>query len=562
MLHSKLLKQIHDASAKFLAPLTPEETFQAIVEESIKLVDAKFGSILLEENGVLHRTYASDPILYGSIPLKRGYAFQCYTKQKAFSIGSKGLWKAHPELKPLGTRSVVFVPLVYAGVSIGVLTLHLPNERKVADEKLKILRVFGVIASSAIRKTQLYHEAWNAIQDRELHKSIENTLKTIYEASLKFLVATTPEDLYKTIVEEAKKLVSAEHASIFLADGTNLKRIYASSPLFFKVEPRPGGFVHSAFEGGRPTMILSEQLKDAQTAHPTLRKLAPGSIIFIPLTYRNTKVGILTVSSSEDKRFSGRERDVLALFGAFASLAIHNTQLYTQTKEAVQARDLFISMAAHELRTPLTAVNGYVQLLARKLIKADNQESKWAQELKWETARLTRLINDLLAVDSIKRGVLPYKFESVNLVDIVERGITEFKFSYPEHKISRLNRIKDRDALIMGDLNKLAQVLTNILNNAGKFTPVKKQIKVVLSEKDNDYKVAIRDQGCGIKKRELKKVFEGFHKGEKNYKEGMGLGLFIAKDIIKRHKGTVQVKSTYGEGTTFTITLPKPEHVA
>ena len=555
---SRLLQQIHKASARFLAPLTPEETFESIVEESIKLVGAKYGSILLEEDGQLNRIYSSDPVLYSSVPLKRGYAFQSFETKKAFAVGSRGLWRAHPELKDLGTRSVIFVPLIYADQSIGVLTLHLSKERKVADKKIKVLSLFATVASSAIRKTQLYNEAWEAIKDRDLHKNVENILEKIYQASLGFLVSTNLKDLYKNIVDESIKLVGAKHGSVFLYDGKELNRVYASDPMFYKVIPRQGGFVYSSFEGGKPSMIYQNELKEAQSAHPALKKLAAGSIIFIPLSFHGTRVGILTVQSAKNMQFSPRERDVLALFGGFATLALRNAQLLAESTDAVQARDLFISMASHELRTPLTAVNGYVQLLARKLDSTLHpQESKWAQELKWETSRLKRLINDLLAVDLIKKGELPYKFEPTDIADAVSRAIAEFKFSYPDHGIILRNLLKERNPQVLGDANKLAQVFTNILTNAGKFTPKNKQIKVILSSHRSNYLINIKDQGRGISQKDLTRIFEGFYKGEKNYEEGMGLGLFISKDIIKRHKGTISVESEIGKGTTLTIVLPK-----
>jgi signal transduction histidine kinase len=290
--------------------------------------------------------------------------------------------------------------------------------------------------------------------------------------------------------------------------------------------------------------------------HKDLSKRGVRSILFIPLAYKKETLGVLVVQSYTDKKFSDRELDVLKLFGSLASQAIRRTQIYDELKKALDTRDMFISMASHELRTPLTTISGYVQLLQLK-VKEDSGISKvWMNELSKEVDRLSQLVKELLAINRIRAGTLQYTYKESRIQEIVDRSVKTIEFGYPDKKIVLENKLK-RDDVVIGDYDKLLQVMNNILENAAKYTPQGKEIKLTLCERNNQLRIIVKDKGIGIPQKDLPDIFKGYVQGKNHTREGLGLGLFLAKSIIDKHNGDIIVKSKERKGTTVEIRLPK-----
>ena len=227
-----------------------------------------------------------------------------------------------------------------------------------------------------------------------------------------------------------------------------------------------------------------------------------------------------------------------------------------EQKSALEKKDEFISIASHELKTPVTSIKGYVQLLrynfqqegnthaADLLTKADTQINK-----------LTSLISDLLDVRKIENGQLRYHEEKFNFNELVQEIIEETE-RVTNHPIeSELSA----NCFISGDRNKIGQVITNFIDNANKYSPRDAAIKVKTLNSDGRIKLVVQDSGLGIPKDQQTKIFERFFrvKGEKeNTYAGLGLGLYISSEIIKRHNGSIGVESEQGKGSAFNFELP------
>lgn len=385
-------------------------------------------------------------------------------------------------------------------------------------------------------------------------KNSENILEKIYKASLRFLNQLTPSETYAAIVEEAKKLVQAESGSMFLNTDNGFERVYATNPLLYKVKPRKKGHIYSVYTSGKPMVT---EIKDLEVIHPQLKKMGTKSVIFIPLSYKNHSIGVLTVQAYENKRFTNKELEILNLFGSMASLAVKKNQSYEETKKALETRDLFISMAAHELRTPLTAVNGYIQLLKNKLLNKEGNEGRWIEQLYAESVRLTHLVNELLEINRIKSEELQYFLRECSVIDIINRAKSNFQFSYPERQLIVEEKIGTKKDILIGDYDKILQAITNLLDNAVKYSADNTPIELILKIVGGYFVIQVCDQGIGIRKEEQEKIFEGFHRGSGHNKEGLGLGLFLVKDIVTRLHGFIQVKSVVNKGTTVEIRLPR-----
>lgn len=385
---------------------------------------------------------------------------------------------------------------------------------------------------------------------------MDKTIEKIYRASLKFLEPLKIEETYELIMKESLQLVGAQYGSIYIGIDGQLKRVYTSSPDMLKLTIRKKANTYRCYTERRA--ILAD-ISDTGRAHPIMRELGIKSTIFIPLFYRNVSFGVLTVHTKRKEHFSKEDLNVLKLFGAMVTLAIRKTQLYDETKQALDTRDLFISLASHELRTPLTTINGYIQLLHNRLAGKNTLESRWIEDLSHESLRLTKLVQELLAINQIKSGQLQYVFKEYEISEIVERAVKDLALVYPSNKIVLKNETNGQKSTVVCDFDKLLQVLINIITNAVKFSPSEKEIEIDIKGKSPCIIVSVKDQGKGISKKDLPKIFEGFYKGKDHYKSGMGVGLYLAKDIIDRHHGSIKVKSEMNKGTIVEITLPKAE---
>jgi PAS domain S-box-containing protein len=226
-----------------------------------------------------------------------------------------------------------------------------------------------------------------------------------------------------------------------------------------------------------------------------------------------------------------------------------------------QRRDDFIKMASHELKTPVTSVKGYVQLLL-DMFQKDYKNippeviQKALSTIDKQITKLTRLMGELLDLSRIDSGKLELDVREFNLNDIVSETVQDLRYSNNHNIIIKA----DAEYNVRGDKDRIAQVLSNLLTNAVKYSPDSKNIEVSIQHADDgNVAVNVKDHGIGIDKKDHQKIFERFYRAEgwsEQTYPGFGIGLFIASEIIQRHKGTISVESEKGKGSCFTFTLP------
>ncbi|MGK7390192.1 MAG: PAS domain-containing sensor histidine kinase [Candidatus Cyclobacteriaceae bacterium M2_1C_046] len=231
----------------------------------------------------------------------------------------------------------------------------------------------------------------------------------------------------------------------------------------------------------------------------------------------------------------------------------------TEKEILLRQKDEFIGIASHELKTPVTSIKGYTQILQEQFAEAENQStSKILSRMDIQLDKLTTLVSDLLDVTKVEQGKLQFRNESFTLNDLILEVADEIRHTSKKHQI-----IEDLDAdvTLLGDRERIGQVITNLLTNAIKYSPKKDKviIKTLIEQGNNEVKVSVQDFGMGLSVEDQKKVFERFFRVENmGYKSfaGLGLGLFISAEIINRHNGTIGVESKIGEGSIFHFTLP------
>lgn len=231
------------------------------------------------------------------------------------------------------------------------------------------------------------------------------------------------------------------------------------------------------------------------------------------------------------------------------------TDIHEQ-KISEQRKDTFLNIASHELKTPLTIISAYTEMaLYRENIVKDEIQNKYLNKINTQVSKLDKLINELLDVSRIDTGKMEYEFSKENFDDVIYEGVDDFQqVKNTNHTISVEGKT---DKLINCDRGKLNQVLFNLLSNSIKYSEGNTEIKVSLFHDKNCVYCKVTDQGEGIPSNEINKIFTRFYRTSKIPKAGgLGLGLYISEEIVKRHNGKISVKSKVGEGSSFTIALP------
>lgn len=225
-------------------------------------------------------------------------------------------------------------------------------------------------------------------------------------------------------------------------------------------------------------------------------------------------------------------------------------------KAAESKKDEFISIASHELKTPLTSVKGYIQLLERGLAKGDIELVKsHLSKAQIQLEKLNGLIADLLDISKIESGKLKFNKQYFDLDQLLEGIIEVLHQSNPDFKIIKEGKV---NTPIFADEMRIEQVIVNFLTNAIKYSPGTSEAKLNVRMQNKELYLGVRDYGIGMRPEQVKRVFEKFYRVEETSQrfQGLGIGLYISSEIIKRHGGQINVKSNYGEGSEFYFTIP------
>lgn len=378
-------------------------------------------------------------------------------------------------------------------------------------------------------------------------------LQELYTSSLRLLSVNDIKEMYESISDEAIRFTGGKETRIILKSGKSLKTVYTSNIDGRDIKIRRKGFTTSAFDKDRVIVIDKQTINKS---HPEFNDNDISSVLFVPLGFEKTIIGVLIIRFHQKVLLSRVQSHFLKLFGSMISLALQKTQALNETKEALYKRDLFIGMAAHELRTPLTSLGIYSEMIHNHLKKSAQPPLEWTEKVRHNIVLITKLVNELLQVKQIQRGRLKYIFEKCHLQEIIEAAIANFHFANPKRKIIFQNKTNKNADIVLGDFDKLLQVITNLLTNAAKFSAVRSNIIVKL-DKTNEYiKFVVSDRGKGIPKKNIPYIFDEFYRGENNQEEGMGIGLYLTQKIIEKHKGKITVSSQEGVGTDITIIIP------
>jgi PAS domain S-box-containing protein len=234
-----------------------------------------------------------------------------------------------------------------------------------------------------------------------------------------------------------------------------------------------------------------------------------------------------------------------------------NIRDIAERKELERRKDEFISMASHELKTPITSLKGFLTLLQRRLTTHGEEKGlHYLARMDAQVQRLTKLINDLLDLSKMQTGQLVYREERFDVDALVQEIMENVQGTTQTHHLLLEGQAR---AEMFGDRDRIGQVLINLLNNAIKYSSEADTVLVHVAQDQNQVHASVQDFGIGIAKEHRHKIFERFYQvidpEERTY-PGLGMGLYISYQIVRRHGGQLWVESEKGEGATFHVTLP------
>lgn len=446
-------------------------------------------------------------------------------------------------------------------------------------------------------KSPLYDEAGTVIgllsteRDITARKLAEEALTkqnaylaALHETTLDLARHLELDALLEAIIVRASQLLEARHGFISLLNPTEDKlekkvSIGKFAEFGYFCTRRGEGLCGRVWEASQPVII-----DDYDTWPGRLDGMQTGlfgSMAGVPLKSGEHFLGVLALAydAGDQRIFGVAEVEVLERFAHFASIALDNARLYAEAQTARgiaeaadRAKSAFLASVSHELRTPLTSVLGFAKVIKKKMeaiapimTNSDPKVARAVEQMNTnldiivsEGSRLTALINDVLDLAKIESGKIEWHMRPVSIKDIIEQSVSATSSLFESKNLPVIVDIADDLPEIVGDHDRLVQVVINLLSNAAKFTPAG-SVTCRARRADNHLLVSVMDTGIGIDPADFEKVFEQFVQVGNTLTDkpkGTGLGLSICKQIVEHHGGKIWVESEPGKGSTFSFTLP------
>jgi PAS domain S-box-containing protein len=281
-----------------------------------------------------------------------------------------------------------------------------------------------------------------------------------------------------------------------------------------------------------------------------------------PLVVRNEVIGGLMVSSNRpDFKYRTSELNVIIEIARSCASAIDNASLYRESKNSIQAREDFISIASHELRTPLTSLKMRIDLLSMMIEKANfppevmEKIAPVVSEIRPDIQKFSKLIETLLDISKLDEKHISLSPSTCNLSKIIKDEISRLQDEFESSQTPLMAEVSD-NVIGFCDQVRIEQVISNLLLNALKFGN-RRPVQLRAHARDNVLTIEVKDKGIGISEKDQERIFKPFERAvsEKHF-GGLGLGLYITKQIVAGHRGSIDVQSSQGDGTTFIVKLP------
>ena len=391
--------------------------------------------------------------------------------------------------------------------------------------------------------------------------------------------ALVPAEVAEGMVREGGRAVGADAGAVALLrpEPAELELIAASG--------FPEGFAqgHSALRLDAPTPmadalrqgepILLESGADLAERYPQLAAsddwMRQYAWALVPLSLPDRQIGVFVLGFQQPRSFAPEGRSLLSILAQIGAQALERARLYeaerearVQAEAAVRARDAFFSIAAHELKTPLTSLLGQAQLLQRRMVREGLAEERFLQSIDVvvsQAMRLNAMVSALLDFTRIEQGRLSLQRAPLDMTELVQRVVAEIQLTLSSHTLVFDPASGAERLMIDGDELRLEQVVQNLIGNAIRYSPGGGTVLVRVERRPPWASLQVVDRGIGVPADDLPHLFTRFFRASNAslaHMSGLGIGLYVVKEIVGLHGGSVSVESTEGEGSSFSVLLP------
>lgn len=590
---ARQMATLNELTRSLTSTLDLDPLLTRIMESAVEILECEAGSLLLvdDQTGESVFEVAVGPVgsdLVGQrLPPGVGLVGKAVKTKQAIiqnDVRRSEDWFNTDEETGFSTKDLLVVPLIVKDHVMGVLEILNKKDRSPINWKdLELLSAFAGQAAIAIENARLYTQTDQALAARVDELSVMQRLDRELNASLdidRVMSITLDWSMRRSKATAGLiGLVEDENLRVIAFQGFSEDQVNEDTPTL--VMEFPG--LEEMLTSGEAQPLVStsnefdnavlENEQNSQESHRLneTRNLLPQveSQIVVPIRRESGVIGIIFLESTSSTGFSQDIVSFLSRLSDHAAIAISNAQLYGEVQMANITKSQFVSAAAHELKNPLTSIKGYSDLLVGGAVgEISEKQANFLTTIRSNAERLGTLVSDLQDISRIEAGQLNLQFSSISLVEItneVERMLKK--------QIEEKGQVLD--ILIPGDLppiscdnTRLNQILTNLVSNAHKYTPVDGQIEIRAEHIQNQWDpegveqvihVMIADSGFGISQDDQKKVFQQFFRSEdEKVREatGTGLGLSITKRLVDVQGGKIWFESELERGTTFHFTIP------
>ncbi len=416
--------------------------------------------------------------------------------------------------------------------------------------------------------------SWGIGIDISERKSAEARTNRLQAVTAALSEALTPAQVADVVLNQAVPALGASAASILLLvdNGAGLESIATTGNRrtlrddWRRVPIDAALPIADAARTGYPIWLDSEEERTARYPHVWVAELDRCSSAALPLIVNKRVIGAQSLRFTFGRKFSDEDRTFMLTLAQQCAQALERARLYETERRAradaelaIQARDEFLTVAAHELRTPLTSLRGFAQLIMRQMDK-DNQPDparvrRTLEIINDQSVKLSHLITQLLDLSRIQSGRLTLELKTTDIVALVESAVAAARMNTTTHTIC----VSAPASLKLHiDALRLEQVVTNLLDNAIKYSPDGGPIEVEITAPCGGYvSLSVSDHGIGVPPEHRPYIFERFfqaHKGK--HFGGLGLGLYISRQILELHGGQISAEFPVDGGTRFVLSLP------
>jgi K+-sensing histidine kinase KdpD len=578
---------LQSLTAALSEAITPEQVADVVITQGVAITGASSGGVRQAIDGgqtlrelrmgdypeeLLHEWH--DMAVAADVPT----AEAARTHTPVFVESHAALAARYPHIaalmSELGYPAIAALPLVVEGRTIGTLTLSFSQPQTFAAEDRAFMQTLAQQCAQALDRAELY-TASRLAADRAIG---------LYTIAADLSSALTTTEVATALLQHSHRVLGAISGRVAVMDGGAELEILAATgyPTEFIESSRriPLDAAAPLAEAARGrVLLLIESRAAANASNPALaqvhEQIAMHAWANIPLTLSGQVIGVMEFSFGEPRGFTAEDRTFLLTLAQQCAQALDRARLYeaerharAEAEAAVSLRDVFFSVAAHELKTPLTSLLGQAQLLLRRVIRrqadaSDDSNAPLARSARVVAAqaeRLNKMVSALLDIARIDQGRLAIDRTRLDLCTLARQVVEEVQPTLERHTV--VFEQAAGDVTIEGDALRLEQVLQNLISNAVKYSPEGGVVRVRVALHDSRALLEVSDQGIGIPETQLPHLFDRYYRAdnaEPYHIGGMGIGLFVVREIVALHGGEITVSSRQGHGSTFSVWLPLPE---